>query len=114
MTTYAIAHMRRTDVGAPIFEYLERIDATLAPFQGRFLVHGAEPDVMEGSWPGHVVVLEFPDRERARAWYASPAYQAILPLRTNNSEADIMFVDGVPDGYRASDMLRKLKNLPRR
>jgi hypothetical protein len=24
-------------------------------------------------------VIEFPDRERAEGWYASPAYQAILP-----------------------------------
>ena len=33
-----------------IIEYLERIDVTLAPFGGRFRVHGARPEVLEGEW----------------------------------------------------------------
>jgi uncharacterized protein (DUF1330 family) len=61
--------------------------------------------VLEGSWPGHVIIIEFPDRERARARYESPAYQAILPLRTRNSEGDVIFADGVSAGYRATDVL---------
>jgi uncharacterized protein (DUF1330 family) len=109
MTTYAIAHMRTVSVGPPIFEYLEWIDATLAPFQGRFLVHGARVEIVEGSWPGNVIVIEFPDRKTARAWYESPAYQKILPLRTANSECDVVLVDGVPDGYRATDTLARLR-----
>ncbi len=34
MTAYAVAHMRRVTMGPAIVEYLERIDATLAPFGG--------------------------------------------------------------------------------
>ena len=40
MPVYAVAHMRQVTMGPPIVEYLERIDATLAPFGGRFVVHG--------------------------------------------------------------------------
>jgi uncharacterized protein (DUF1330 family) len=109
MSTYAIAHMRSVNVGPPIFEYLERIDATLVPFQGRFLVHGAKVEVVEGDWPGNVIVIEFPDRKTARAWYESSAYQRILPLRTANSESDVVLVDGVPEGYRATDTLAKIR-----
>jgi uncharacterized protein (DUF1330 family) len=101
--------MRTVTVGPPIFEYLERIDATLGLFQGRFLVHGAQVEVVEGVWPGHVIVIEFPDRRTARAWYESPAYQRILPLRSANSECDVVFVDGVPEGYRATDTLAKMR-----
>ncbi len=108
MTAYAIAHMRQVTLGQPIFEYLARIDETLRPFQGRFLIHGAQVQVIEGSWPGTVIVIEFPDRQHARAWYESPAYQAILRLRTENSESAVVFVDGVPQGYRATDTLKKL------
>ena len=45
---------------------------------------------------GSVVVIEFPDRESAHAWYASPEYQAILRLRTDNSDGDAFIVDGLP------------------
>jgi uncharacterized protein (DUF1330 family) len=78
MTAYAVAHLRSVDQNAEIVEYLRRIDATLEPFEGHFLVHGALPDVLEGEWPGFLVVIGFPDREAARAWYDSPGYQEIL------------------------------------
>jgi uncharacterized protein (DUF1330 family) len=105
MPAYAVAHLRNVNMGPSIEEYLQRIDATLEPFAGRFLIHGGELDVLEGAWPGHLIVIEFPDRARARAWYQSTAYQQILPLRTNNSEADVVLADRVPEGHRATDVL---------
>ena len=86
MPAYSIAHLRTVEVGAEIVEYLDPIDATLAPFDGRFIIHGATPEVREDEFPGTIVVIEFPDRAAATARYKSPAYQAILPLRTENSE----------------------------
>ena len=65
----------------------------------------AEREVLEGTWPGHLIVIEFPDRARARAWYRSSAYQQILPLRTNNSQGDAVLVDGVAEGHRVTDVL---------
>ena len=73
MAAYALAHLRTPQINAEVLEYIERIQATMDPFGGRFLVHGATVDVIEGSWPGTVVILEFPDADAARAWYASPA-----------------------------------------
>lgn len=105
MSTYAIAHIRDVAFGTDIVEYLLRIDAALADFEGRFVVHGEEAEVVEGHWPDNVLMIGFPDRERAGAWYDSPAYQAILPLRTDNSVADVIFVNGVADGYRAADRM---------
>ena len=109
MKAYAIAHLSTLRFGPEIVEYLERIDDTLEPFGGRFLVHGARPDVREPGFEGHLIVLEFPDRERATAWYESDAYVAILPLRTRNAEGWAVLVDGVPDGYRASDLIRRTR-----
>ena len=40
--------------------------------------------------------------ERAHAWYDSPAYQEILPLRTENSDGATIIVEGVDEGYRAA------------
>jgi uncharacterized protein (DUF1330 family) len=105
MQTYAVAHMYKVTMGPDIVDYLSRIDATLAPFGGRFLVHGDPVEVIEGDWPGFLIVIEFPDRSRARAWYGSAAYRTILPLRTENSDSDVVFVDAVPANHRATDVL---------
>jgi uncharacterized protein (DUF1330 family) len=109
MTAYAIAHLRTPTMNDEVLEYIERIQETMAPFGGRFLVHGPEVDVAEGSWPGTVVVLEFPGTAEARAWYDSPAYQAILPLRTANIAGDTILVDGVGPDYDASRTAQRLR-----
>lgn len=105
MSAYAVGHLHQISMGPEIVEYLQRIDATLELFEGRFLVHGTKPEVLEGAFSGYLVVIAFPDRERARAWYDSTAYQAILPLRTDNSEGAVIIVDGVSEGHRATDIL---------
>jgi uncharacterized protein (DUF1330 family) len=108
MIAYAVAHLWSVNQNAEIVDYLHRIDATLAPFSGRFVVHGVLPEVVEGDWPGFLVVIGFPDVGAARAWYDSPAYQEILPLRTRNADGVTLIVDGVPEGYRAADYAAKL------
>jgi uncharacterized protein (DUF1330 family) len=108
MTAYAIAHLRDVELNAEIIDYIKRIDETLVPFGGRFLVHGVMPEIMEGPWEGDLVVIAFPDIDAARNWYASPAYQAILPLRTGNSRSAAIILDGVPERYKATDFLAKL------
>jgi uncharacterized protein (DUF1330 family) len=97
--------MRQVTMGPAIVEYLERIDATLAPFGGRFIVHGGRVEVLEGSWPGHLIVIEFPDRDRASAWYTSAAYREIVALRTDNSDSDVILADGVDREHEATDVL---------
>jgi uncharacterized protein (DUF1330 family) len=62
-----------------VVEFLEWIQGTLDPYS--------------------VVMLEFPGADEARAWYESPGYQAILPLRTDNIDGDTIIVDGVEVGY---------------
>jgi uncharacterized protein (DUF1330 family) len=99
---YAMAHLRTPTIIEQVLEYIERIQGTLDPYQGRFLVHGAEVEEVEGPWPGTVVVIEFPDVESARAWYRSPAYQAILPLRTDNIDGSAIIVPGVAPDYDAT------------
>jgi uncharacterized protein (DUF1330 family) len=105
MPAYAVAHMHEVSVGPAIVEYLQRIDATLEPFGGRFLVHGGEFEVAEGAWGGALIVIEFPDREHVHGWYKSEAYQEILALRTGHSRSDIILVEGAHAGHKATDLL---------
>jgi uncharacterized protein (DUF1330 family) len=102
---YAIGILKDVEVGPEIVEYLERIDATLAPYGGRFIVHGGPKDVREGTNPGDVIIIEFPDRAHAAQWYDCDAYQRILPLRTANSISTTLLIDGVDDDHHATDVL---------
>ncbi|WP_144184406.1 DUF1330 domain-containing protein [Elioraea rosea] len=102
---YAVAQLRPAALRDEVIAYLERIDATLAPFGGRYLIHGAAPEVLEGAWPSHLVVIAFPDIDAARAWYCSPAYRAIRSLRTAHIEGDVALLEGVEPGHRGIDIL---------
>src|SRR3546814_17164582 len=78
--------------------------ATLAPFGGRYIIHGGRKAVLEGDWPGDLIVIAFPDRAAAAAWYDSPAYRAIKNLRTDHCEGDVVLVDGVNADNSAPDI----------
>ena len=69
MPTYALAHLYDPAPHPEVVEYIERIQDTLDPYGGRFLVHGPEVTVVEGDWPGTVVIIEFPDRDSVSGWY---------------------------------------------
>jgi uncharacterized protein (DUF1330 family) len=105
MATYAVGIVKDVEPVPQILEYLERIDATLAPYGGHFILHGGNNQMFEGTSPGTVVVIEFPDHERAEAWYGSPAYQAIIPLRAEHSDSTVFLLDGVDRDHRATDVI---------
>ncbi|MCF2532642.1 DUF1330 domain-containing protein [Yinghuangia soli] len=102
MTAYAFAHLRSVDVNAEIVEYLKKIDATLPEFGGRFLVHNRVPEVVDGTFEGVLVIIEFPSTDAVKAWYHSPGYQEIVDLRINNTDGGAAFVEGVGPDYKAA------------
>jgi uncharacterized protein (DUF1330 family) len=110
MTTYAVAHLQDVELCPAIVEYLEKIDGTLAPFGGRFIIHGGRVEQLEGKFSGDLIMIEFASRELARAWYRSSAYQAILPLRTEHSRGEAFFIDQVDMPHRATDVLRNVQD----
>ncbi|MDI6103693.1 DUF1330 domain-containing protein [Actinoplanes sp. NEAU-A12] len=101
MTAYAVAHLRTLSSHDDVLTYIELIQDTMEPYGGRFLVHGSDVEVVEGEWPGALVMLSFPDVASVRDWYASPAYQKILPLRTAHIAGDVVVAEGVAPGYDA-------------
>ena len=94
MPVYVIADGRAADA-SQLDEYRRR-NATLVPEHGgRFLVRGGAHEVLEGDWnPNRLVVMEFPDREAARAWYDSPEYVALRGQRQAVAETDMILVEG--------------------
>lgn len=75
--------------------YRQKVMPTLAAFGGTFVVRGGHLTVLEGDWPHQrTVIIEFPSREAAEGWYASPAYQAVIGLRQGSSSCSLVIVDG--------------------
>ncbi|MCP9622112.1 DUF1330 domain-containing protein [Nocardia otitidiscaviarum] len=109
MSAYVIAHLRDAAPHPDIAEYIERLPGTFAEFGGRYLVHMKEHEVKEGSWPGNVVMIGFPGIEEARAWWDSPAYREIAPLRSRHIEGDIIMVEGVPADYAPTAAVRAIR-----
>jgi len=103
---YAIGQLRSVRLNDGIVAYLRGIDATLEPFGGRFIIHGGKKEVMEGAPSDDLIVISFPTMEAARSWYTSPAYQALIGLRTQGAEGDVYLIQGVDATHRATDILQ--------
>src|SRR5262249_27604041 len=111
MSAYLVNHLRQpgTVQYRDVLDYLDRVQATLDPFDGKFIVQGGQLEVLEGTWPGSVVVLSFPDMAAARAWYRSVPYRKILHLRTDHLVGDVVLVDGVAPGHTPGKFAQKLR-----
>ena len=69
-----------------------------ASFKGHspgFLAAYGELEVVEGAPAEGVVILEFADMEKARAWYHSPAYQEAARHRFAGAVYRGLIVEGI-------------------
>ena len=76
--------------------YRQGAAPTILSNGGKVLVAANGADVREGEFPAKLVtILEFPSREAAETWYASPEYAAIRHLRHEAGSAQsLAFLDG--------------------
>jgi uncharacterized protein (DUF1330 family) len=76
-------------------QYREMATPTVAAFGGRYLVRGGGVSILEGSWPtSRFVVLEFPTKEQARAWWDSDLYRPAKALRHQTATTKMILVEG--------------------
>lgn len=90
MPAYLIGHITIKDT-AQWDEYRRRVPATLAPWGGELVLRGRRAVVLSGSHAHtDAVVIRFPDSAAIEQWYASTAYQALIPLRLAAAEMDLV------------------------
>ena len=76
-------------------EYRKQVVATLEAFGGKFVARGGKLTVLEGEWQHpRTVIIEFPSRESAEAWYKSADYQKVVGLRHKSTRGDLVILDG--------------------
>lgn len=99
MPAYVIVQIQIHDP-ATYEEYRRLAPPSIALYGGRYLVRGGESTALEGTWqPPRLVVLEFPSRVQARAWWESPEYAAAKALRQRCADTEMLLIDGVPPGW---------------
>lgn len=83
---------------AAIKNYGAKVPETLVPFNGHyhFVVAGGKTESLDGEQPPQgIVVIAFDSSEQAHAWYNSPAYAAIRPIRQAAVKGLMFIVESV-------------------
>lgn len=76
-------------------DYKKLTPASLQPFGGKFIVRGGEAALLEGEGePKRIVVLEFPTKAAATAWWSSEGYAPAKALRQRTATTRMILVEG--------------------
>ena len=76
-------------------EYRMRVAPMIERFGGRYLTRGGSHEVLDGTWkPTRVVIIEFPDMARLKAWYHSPEYEPLIALRRDAATDVLIAIEG--------------------
>lgn len=76
-------------------EYIEKIPAFIQKHDGRYIVQGVEPEIMEGNWkPERVVVIEFPSEEKAKEFLNDPDAQSLFEIRHKSTTSKLILAEG--------------------
>jgi uncharacterized protein (DUF1330 family) len=80
--------------------YRAQVSTSLEPFAGTVVMRAAGGTLLGGAFAGasaphpDVVLLRFPDAATARAWFDSPDYQALVPLRERAADVVLTLYPG--------------------
>lgn len=108
--SYVVGLLTDVCLGDELVEYLTRIDETLTPYGGSFLIHGGSPKAVEGSIDADLIVIGFPAPDGAERWYHSSAYQELAVLRQRFSDGSVVLYTGEGPTHRAIDILSDLSS----
>ena len=77
-------------------EYKKMTPATVAAYGGRYVARGGKVETLEGDWkPERIVLLEFENMEKAKAWLNSPEYHPAHEMRKKSAHTRSILVEGL-------------------
>jgi uncharacterized protein (DUF1330 family) len=91
---YYISEFELTDPEG-IRPYSAAVESTFVPFGGKYAVRGGKVASLEGEPMKRVIMIVFPSLEQAQAWYASPRYQEIMPIRHKSAKSRAFIMEGL-------------------
>jgi uncharacterized protein (DUF1330 family) len=91
---YFISEFEVTDA-VGIRPYSAAVESTFKPFGGWFVVRGGNVASLEGAPVPRVIMIAFPTRELAQAWYDSDVYAAIRPIRERSANSRVFIMEAL-------------------
>lgn len=91
---YYLSEFELTDAEG-IKPYSAVVESTFTPFGGKYAIRGGQRTSLEGVPAQRIVMIVFPSLAQAQAWYDSPAYRAIRPIRHRSATSRVFIVEGV-------------------
>lgn len=90
---YVVGHLTVKDPAA-WDEYRSKVPGTLGPWSAELSFRGKKAGVLAGA-NAHtdIVVVRFTTLDAAKGWYASDAYQALVPIRERAASMDILIYE---------------------
>lgn len=90
MPAYIISRVFISDRDA-MTGYMAEAPHTVHAYGGEYLARTGNITILEGQAScDRVVVLKFPDKKSALAWYNSPEYRPLRGIRWKNARAEII------------------------
>src|SRR3984893_8932467 len=76
-------------------KYIAQIRAFIAKPSGNYIVQGVQPTHIEGDWkPERLVIIEFPERDKAEAFLGDPEIQGLFKVRHDTTTSKLVLADG--------------------
>jgi uncharacterized protein (DUF1330 family) len=95
MSAYMIVEVKINDI-AKYEDYKKLTPGSLEPYGGKFIVRGGKTELIEGEEkPNRIVVLEFENSEKAKAWWNSPLYNEAKKIRQGAAKTRMILVEGM-------------------
>jgi uncharacterized protein (DUF1330 family) len=95
MSAYMIVEVKIND-SAKYEDYKKLTPASLEPFGGKFIARGGKAELIEGEKePNRIVILQFENSEKAKAWWNSPLYNEAKKIRQAAAETRMILMEGV-------------------
>jgi uncharacterized protein (DUF1330 family) len=67
-------------------KYLSLVGETVSKYNGKFLVRGPIPNVIEGEPFNFLAIVEFNSMKEAEKWFYSKEYTEIINMRISSTE----------------------------
>lgn len=96
MPVYMIVEAKEVMDKEKYGEYIRKVPQTIVKFGGKYLARGGQVTVVSGEWdPSRLIMVEFESMDKFRAWWNSPEYRAIAPLRECSTKTNAVVIEGV-------------------
>lgn len=95
MTAFVIVDIEVTDPEG-YDEYKKLAAPTVAAYGGLYIARGGKTETLEGGWhPNRLVILQFENMERAKAWWNSAEYELVKGIRYRTANSRMIVVEGL-------------------